>query len=420
MRTTEIIVPKIKERIKRKIDKIYRGKTRRDKEFLSEILIGILTSKDVKLSEIGRGLKEEIKIDYTIKRMSRHINKEDYSKGINETMLRETTVRQSGKEIIAVDFSDIIKPNAVAMENLAGVHDGSENKTGKGYNLLLCSRIQDNRMELMYSELFSTKEEHYQSYYSKVEKVLDQIKANSYGKPLGTIVMDRGFDDKKYYKYFNKNGIEFIVRLRKNRKVKESGKWILLEKLYSRMTKQNYIGKVIYEREKRKSRIGIGYTKVQIEGIKGEYNLIVIESEYYAEPMYLLTNRKCNSKESAKKIYEMYLKRWGIEQIIRAMKEEYNLEDVRVLKYKALKNMISFVALVMYLVGKIVYEVGNNTKYLKRQIISISKRIKKTGHFLYYAVSDGISSILKNIDKKIIFYPIKFNGDLPLFAKKSG
>jgi hypothetical protein len=48
----------------------------------------------------------------------------------------------------------------------------------------------------------------------------------------------------------------------------------------------------------------------------------------------------------AKKIYRLYLRQWKIEQLIRFLKESYDLENVRVSKYRALRNVISSVALV--------------------------------------------------------------------------
>lgn len=62
--------------------------------------------------------------------------------------------------------------------------------------------------------------------------------------------------------------------------------------------------------------------------------------------MYLITNKKCSCNQSAKLIYEKYLQRWGIETLIRTLKEEYNIEDVRILKYQGIKNIISLASFV--------------------------------------------------------------------------
>jgi len=45
---------------------------------MSEIMLGIMKSKDIKLSSIGRSLEETTELKYTIKRLSRNIRKYEY------------------------------------------------------------------------------------------------------------------------------------------------------------------------------------------------------------------------------------------------------------------------------------------------------------------------------------------------------
>jgi len=77
--------------------------------------------------------------------------------------------------------------------------------------------------------------------------------------------------------------------------------------------------------------------------------------------------------------------------------------------------MVSFVAMVTNLVGKIVYNVGN-IKVLKKRLIKLAKRIKTDGTFLYYSIADGISIMLSEITQKIILFPTRFSGQYSLFG----
>lgn len=48
---------------------------------------------------------------------------------------------------------------------------------------------------------------------------------------------------------------------------------------------------------------------------------------------------------------EGYLTRWRVEDAIRFVKQSYNLEDIRVLKYRRLKNMVALLLAVIYFNG---------------------------------------------------------------------
>ena len=51
------------------------------------------------------------------------------------------------------------------------------------------------------------------------------------------------------------------------------------------------------------------------------------------------------------RILEIYLTRWKCEESYRFIKQSYNLEDVRVLSYTALRNIMDLVQAVFYFVS---------------------------------------------------------------------
>jgi transposase len=68
------------------------------------------------------------------------------------------------------------------------------------------------------------------------------------------------------------------------------------------------------------------------------------------ERLMLLTNVpvRARNSQSVWWIVPIYLTRWKIEQTFRFVKQSYNLEDVRVLKYRRLKNLVILVTAVAY------------------------------------------------------------------------
>ena len=80
------IASKIKAQISRFFNRISRGLKRPKRKFIAQMLFGIQASKDVKLSNISRSLKEDIALIKTENRLSRQIGKGDLSEDINHKL----------------------------------------------------------------------------------------------------------------------------------------------------------------------------------------------------------------------------------------------------------------------------------------------------------------------------------------------
>jgi hypothetical protein len=413
------IVQNFRERVKRKVEKTFSGQGKVGKRVICEIMTGIIASRDIKLSSISRSMNEGTEIKYTIKRLSRNIAKNNYVDEINAVMVKEVFSDTQGQEDISIDFSDIRKEYGKKMESLSKIYDGSEKEIGEGYDMLLCSVIKGNKIIPTYIDTHSSKGIDYDTRWNKLKILLDSLIAQKRsGKMLGTLLMDRGFDAERHYKYMINNGLDFIVRMKTNREIQIKKKVMNVGMIYDHMSKCEYLSEVIHEEKKKNTKIKIGYSAIKIKGIKEELTIVVIKSELYLDPMYLITNKKCLCNEAAKKIYEKYLRRWGIETLIRTLKEEYNIEDVRLLRYKGIRNIISLAFYCLYLLSKIVYNTGHGTHYVNKYLVKIGKRIKKEGIFLYHAISQGLSVVLSAYKKKILFYPKIRVAELELFNSR--
>jgi hypothetical protein len=111
--------------------------------------------------------------------------------------------------------------------------------------------------------------------------------------------------------------------------------------------------------------------------------------------MMLLTNCpvKTRIKETIWRIIEIYLTRWKCDESFRYIKQCYNLEDIRVRSYIAIRNTIVLILAVAYFAA--VY-LGDNLKLkvLVERIYLVSKRFFGVPTFFNYAMADGLYNLL--------------------------
>jgi hypothetical protein len=333
----------------------------------------------------------------------------EVTEAVNRYMISQRLHNLADDEIIAIDGGDVRKNYAQKMEHMSRIHDGSKKELCNGYNLFCMATVGNQRVQPLYGEFYSTTNAEYKSTYHIVTKALDMLKEKNKGRPRLTIVADRGHDDEKMYRYYLKNDMRFITRLRKNRYFTVEGSTLdrSVGDLYGFTKSKKMTGEVIHEGVVKTSRLEIGLLHGKIQHIEEELSIIVVKSSLFPEPMYLLTNISVEDEKAAYQVYAKYLKRWGIELLFRVMKEKFNLEDIRVMKYQRLRNVFALLMATIYLISKIVYTVGNNTEFIQKSLLKKAKRIKKKGHFLYYSVADGLMTLIRRMKQKpIIFEPV--------------
>ena len=103
---------------------ISKGFRKPKRRLVKEMLCGIQASKDVKLSNISRPLKEGQALIKTEDRLSRNLDDEDFTDSINEEILRLSAPRVTADMVIAIDPGDIRKRYAKKMKFLEKVYDG--------------------------------------------------------------------------------------------------------------------------------------------------------------------------------------------------------------------------------------------------------------------------------------------------------
>jgi hypothetical protein len=364
------------------------------RKFLVQMLYGIQASKDVKLSNIARSLNEEIALIKTETRLSRNLGRMDLTEQINKSLIADGGKRIKEETVIALDLSDLDKRYAQKMEYLALVRDGSTGETkSSGYWLMdvLGADVEGEDLIPLYGELYSQGAEGFRSENRQILNAMDRVMEGIGQK--GVWAMDRGGDRSRLFKGFFERKLRFVVRLVGERDLilsngQKKNSLKIAWGCYCPHQRELTIEK---DGENKKKTISVGQIRVKLP-FSGEPLFLVVVKGFGEKPMMLLTNVAVKS-QGVMRILEIYLTRWKCEESYRFIKQAYNLEDVRVLSYTALRNIMVLVQAVFYFVSA---ELGKKVKLniLLKKIFEKAKRFFEIPEFKQYAIADGIYKIL--------------------------
>ena len=358
------------------------------------MLYWIQASKDVKLSNIARSLNEEIALIKTKSRLSRNLGRMDLTESINGKLTAEGSKRIQQETVIALDLSDLGKPYAEKMEYLAWVRDGSTGeRRSKGYWLLdiLGADVEGEDLIPLYGELYSQEAADFKSENRQILNAMDCVMRGIGQK--GVWAIDRGGDRSRLFKGYFERKIRFVVRLVGDRDlILRGGQKKNVFKIAWRCSCPHRRElKIEKDGETKKKTISVGQTKVKLPFAEQAVSLVVVKG-FSEKPMMLLTNVVVKPR-GLMRILEIYLTRWKCEESYRFIKQAYNLEDVRVLSYTALRNTMVLVQAVFYFVSA---ELGKKLKLniLLKKVFEKAKRFFEIPEFKQYAIPDGIYKIL--------------------------
>jgi hypothetical protein len=388
------IAGKIKSQITRFSHKISDDFKKPTRKWMIQMLYGIQASKDVKLSNIARSLNEQIPLIKTESRLSRNLGRMDLTERINGKLIAEGGRRIQQETVIALDLSDLDKPYAEKMQYLAWVRDGSTGETrSKGYWLLdvLGADVEGEDLIPLYGELYSQEATTFKSENTQILNAVDRVMEGIGQK--GIWAMDRGGDRSRLFKGFLERKIRFVVRLVGDRDLilNDGQKKNALKIAWGCHCPHQRELRIEKDGETKKKTISVGQMKVKLP-FSGQPLLLVVVKGFSEKPMMLLTNVVVRF-QGVMRILEIYLTRWKCEESYRFIKQAYNLEDVRVLSYSALRNMMVLVQAVFYFVSA---ELGKNLKLniLLKKLFEKAKRFFEIPEFRQYAIADGIYKIL--------------------------
>jgi len=394
--------------VSRKSDKTLR-------RFVSEAIYGILSSQSVMLTEIGRSFETEISIKKIEERYCRQLNKKKLWRTIHNNILQSASGMVKEDTLLILDLSDIHKKYAKEMEYLAEVRDGSQGgKIVKGYwtNQVIATEVNSNEVIPLYSDLYSQESPEFKSENNEIIKAIEMVGKHTSNR--GIWVIDRGGDRETLYSQLLRKN-----KLRLNKRGQDEGKRFIIRMVGTRnlicgnkeqqtlelaaKCKYLYSETVVREKdgEEKVYNISYGYFKVKLPSHKDKQLYMLVVKGFGEKPMMILTTEKLRKNRSVlQRILYSYLRRWSIEETIRFIKQSYDLENIRVLTYRRLKNMIALLLAVFYFIA-VVLDSSQKLKIMVGYILRQAKRVFGIPSFKYYAVGDGMSAILKRLPKKI-------------------
>ena len=385
------------------------GKVR--SRLVRDMLYGIQASKDVKLSNISRSLNESIELIKTEDRLSRNLASEDLTSYINDEICRLASGKINDEMVLAIDPGDIRKPYAEAMQWLCRVRDGDKKETVNGYAMckVVASDCNQQQVLPLYCEAYSYEADGFKGVNTQLFNAIDCVSRHIGNKGIWAI--DRQGDSQTILGKFMQEQKQFVVRVKNNRNVIYKNQKLNVAKLANQI-QTPYKAKVISYRDGKEKQLNIQYEMIPIrlpvfEGTQEQqtFDLVVVKG-FGQEPMMLLTNRAVSEgvKEEIWRIVEIYLTRWKCEESYRYIKQSYQLEDVRVRSYIAIRNTVALVLAVAYFAS--VY-LGQRLKLkiMVEKVLIMSKRIFGVPSFFNYAMADGIYKLLSKAKSGVTKQP---------------
>jgi len=362
--------------------------------FIVEALYGIQARQSVRLTEIARSLEEKIPLRKTQYRLCRQLGRWGLWRKITDSLCHMASSRVEEDTLLVLDISDIAKKYARRMEYLARVHDGSEGTLANGY--WTCSVIgaegEERVLNPLYSRLYSQAGPDFRSENAEVRKAISFVSQHT--EKRGIWVLDRGGDRREIIHHLLGNNLRFIIRLKVDRHLVYRGKKLSALEHASRcpvLYSEN-----IVKQEKGHEKIchlEFGYRPIRLPERKESLYMIVVKG-FGQTPMMLLTNVQVRkSRKSLWRIIQSYITRWSIEETIRFIKQSYNLEDIRLLTYRRLQNMMALVMAVAYF-AMVYLGIKTKLRVLARHVMKAARRLFGIPDFRFYALADGIRELL--------------------------
>lgn len=396
MREDSKLASKIKSQISRFASRLTEGLDKVKRRFVSEMLYGVQAAKDVKVSEIARSLNEPIDLIKTENRLCRNLAQKDLTGTVNRWTCWEGGGSVEEDTVLAVDLSDVRKGYAKKMEYLGGVRDGSTGEVVRGYWLceVIAAHPYGERIVPLYGELYAQKALDFTSENDQLLKAIRAV-ADATGKK-GIFALDRGGDRVKIIIPLVDEELRFVIRQDGDRNILLPGGKVCAIGRAAQWAKATIRRTVEVEREgyREKKHLKIGSLLVRLIERPDVPLWLVTVRGLAPDPILLLTNvTPERGRAHGAWIADIYLTRWKCEEGYRFLKQSYNLEDVRVRSYTALRNSYAFLHAIFYFVSAVI---GQKAKLniIFKKIWEKAKRFYEMVSFYQYAVADGIHRLL--------------------------
>jgi hypothetical protein len=375
---------------------ISEGLTRPQRKFVHQMLYGIQATQDVKLSSISRSLQENVPLIKTEDRLSRNLASQALDVHLLQRLAEMGSRRVTSRTVLCLDLSDVRKEYAQKMEYLDEVYDGSSGEVHQGYWLcqVTAAEVHGGEIVPLYQKLYSTEAPDFQGENAELLGAVDWV--GTYVGGRGIWAIDRGGDRRHVLEPLLERGLRFVIRSTGKRTVIDRRHWKGTAKEVAGRCRLSFATKVVHiEKGKEKIyQVHYGAEPIWLPGRKEKLLLVVVVG-FGQEPLMLITNflARVQDSESLWWIVQIYLTRWKIEETFRFLKQTYKLEDLRVLSYQRLQNLVALVATAAYFATTFLGQ-KMKLRLITEKLLIISARFFGIPLFCFYALAEGIRKVL--------------------------
>jgi len=393
---SSVIATRLRAKIAAFSGELSAGLGKVSRRFVSEMLYGIQASQSVVLTRIARVLEETIALKKTHERLCRNLGDERLEQILAHNVLSISKKHIEKDTLLVLDPSDLSKKYAEKMEYLCRIHDGSEGTLADGYPLVhvIGCEVDSKDIVPLYQRLYSYTAPEFSSENDEILHAVDTVQKHV-GPQRGIWVIDRGADRIKLYEPLLKRKARFLIRMVGSRHLR-TGKRKRLALDIAMDCPTPYAETIVKMEHGTETcyTISFGFRKVKLPEHKQQLYLLVVKG-FGKKPMMLLTTEQL--KRSRKTLFTMvrrYIRRWSVEETIRFIKTSYDLEDVRVLRYKGLQNLMPLVLAAVYFAA-VVLDGKEKLRILVEHVFNASKRLFGIPDFKYYSISDGLKKLFE-------------------------
>jgi len=352
-------------------------------------VMGCIVSGTTILSGVARALHSSKKgFEATLERLSRGLKNQTRAVATATATYRgraRRALKTMRGGVATIDLSEIVKPYGRAMPLLCKVRDGSESRRKKPviekgwWTVEIGLSFPKHQVVPLSRTVFSTEHEDYRSEQDELRRALEQAQL------LRSIpsVLDSGFDGITYFQVLDDFLDHWCVRQRGNRDVVLAGQdqpvriSIAAKALRKDLEARPW---VVRNKELVRTTLRFGYCTVELPAgstwrrkkskSPRKMTLIAVERPYIEDPceppMMLLCNRPVRDEHEARRWVEAYFRRWGVEEETRGTKQLGGLEDLRVLRWESICNLVALSAIVEGLLALTQFEAPRRAARLAR------------------------------------------------------
>jgi len=350
---SKVTTSKLQSKLNRFIRGIGQALSKPERRCLAELTVGLCKIRQPILRQLALALRESIPLKKTIRRFRRHLRKADWGQRLWEGVQARLGARLHSHDYVAVDLSDLQKPQAPSLEGLDWVRDGDTGQVGPGFywlNLMGVSADGTSLFPLM-SRLYSFTRQA----VSENTELLEAIEQTGQYLPDDICwLLDRGADRTVLFERLIEADREFIIRLKHNRRLTIGASSQSVANWAKQLDRPFRCGCWVSKKNKRvrreyeggARRVSLPQAQPDSQG-QAQLWLVCLKAEHGGESYFLVRTSLSDADRIVRHTVTGYGHRWSIEEYHRHLKEQFNLEAIQVQKWNHLQNLISVIGVAM-------------------------------------------------------------------------